>query len=98
MVLERASREAARQLDFLADAQLSINCNRDLRQQVAGPAGGDAGRIHSPPDDLRLGATAPQRLDLPTTQNQSLLRHPVWLEGRADVLATRGTRAPTGHS
>ena len=71
--------------------------NRDLRQQVADLLGVTAGRVHAPPDDLRPAATSAERPDLPSTENQSLLRHPVWLEGRPAVLATGSPRLPARH-
>jgi hypothetical protein len=60
-------------------------------------AGRDAGRLHSPPDDLRPAAAPAEGPDLPSAQNQSLFCHPVWLEGRPPVLAAGGPRVPPRH-
>ena len=68
--------------------------NRDLRGLVADLLGVTTERIHRQPDDLRSAPPAAERPDLPSTPNQSLLRHAVWLEGRPAVLAAGGASLP----
>jgi diketogulonate reductase-like aldo/keto reductase len=46
---------------------------------------------------MMLSRSSAERLDLPSTQNQSLLRHTVWLEGRTAVLPLGGPRVPARH-
>ena len=68
------------------------------RSQAASgrPAGRDSGRVHAPPDDLRPAATSAEGTDLPSTENQSLLRHSVRLEGCPAVLPTGCSCVPPG--
>jgi len=45
---------------------------------------------------LRPAPVAPEGTHLPATQNQSLLRHAVWMESGAAVLADGGACIPSG--
>jgi len=73
--------------------------NHDLRQQVADLLGVTRADYTPHQIDLRPAAPPAEGPDLPSTQNQSLLRHPVWLEGSPAVLAAGGARVPAryGH-
>ena len=71
--------------------------NRDLRALVADLLGVTGERIHRQPDDLRSAAAAAEGPDLPSAENQSLLRHALRLEGRPAVLAAGGARLPARH-
>ena len=71
--------------------------NRDLRQQVADLLG--VALAAYTPHQMTYDPAPPaaQGLDLPATQNEPLLRHSLWLEDSAVVLAAGGSGLSAGH-
>jgi hypothetical protein len=71
--------------------------NHGLRQQVADLLGVALTGVQSWTDDLRSATPSAEGADLPSTQNQPLLRHPVRLEGCSAVLQIGWASLPAGH-